>query len=78
MTYSVHEAKVRFSKLLDIVEEGEEVVMIRLGQPVLRLVAAPKKNKRRLGTMVGEISWQEAWDKPMTGQELDEFLLRKG
>ena len=78
MTYSVHEAKTQFSKLLDLVEAGEEVVIIRHGEPVARLVAAPKKKKRRLGTMIGEISWKEGWDKPMTDQELDDFLLGKG
>ena len=38
MTVSVHEAKTQLSKLLDLVDEGEEVVILRRGQPVARLV----------------------------------------
>ena len=36
MIYSVHEAKTQFSKLLDMVGEGEDVVIIRHGEPAVR------------------------------------------
>jgi prevent-host-death family protein len=36
----VHEAKTNFSKLLRDVAKGEEVVVLRSGEPVARIVAA--------------------------------------
>ena len=77
MTYSVHEAKTHFSKLLDLVEEGEDVVIIRHGEPVAHLVAVPKASKRMLGSMRGQIKWSEGWDKPLSDEECDEFLEGK-
>ena len=74
MVYSVHEAKTQFSKLLDLVREGEEVVITRHGKTVAKLVAAQDKPKKlRLGTMKGEFSFKEGWDKPLTAEEADAF-----
>ena len=49
MHVSVHAAKTQLSKLLDLIECGEEVVIERHGKPVARLVRA----------MRGEFSWKE-------------------
>jgi prevent-host-death family protein len=57
MTVSVHAAKTQLSKLLDLIEEGEEVVIARHGRPVARLVRANSATKPQLGAMRGEISW---------------------
>jgi prevent-host-death family protein len=78
MTYSVHEAKTHFSKLLDLVEEGEEVIIMRRGEPVAKLVASRRGKKPILGSMRGEFSWTEGWEKPFTDQEADDFLEGKG
>jgi antitoxin (DNA-binding transcriptional repressor) of toxin-antitoxin stability system len=78
MTYSVHEAKTHFSKLLDLVEEGEEVLIVRHGEPVARLVFTPKLAKRALGGMRGKITWTEGWEKPLSDEESDDFLDGKG
>lgn len=74
MTYSVQEATTHLSKLLDLVEQGEEVVITREGTPVARLIAIPKSTKPKLGTMRQEITWVEGWEKPLTDQQSDEFL----
>ena len=74
MQYSVHEAKTQFSKLLDQVERGEEVEIVRRGRPVARLVRPKSGTKPRLGGMRGEIQWQEGWEKPLTDEESDAFL----
>ena len=37
---SVHEAKTQLSRLLDLVQNGEEVLIHRHGKPVARLAAA--------------------------------------
>jgi prevent-host-death family protein len=74
MVYSVHEAKTQFSKLLDLVREGEEVVITRHGKTVAKLVAAnDKPSLRGKDSMKGEISWKEGWEKAMTDEEADAF-----
>lgn len=35
--YNVHDAKTHFSKLLDLVLNGEEVVIAKAGKPVARI-----------------------------------------
>ena len=74
MTYSIDEATSQFSRLLDLVERGEEVVIVRHGEPVAQLVAPVAKKKPVLGSMRGEISWGEGWEKPFTDQEADDFF----
>jgi len=39
----VHQAKSQLSRLLELVEEGETVVIARHGQPVAELVPARRK-----------------------------------
>lgn len=52
---NVKEAKTHLSRLLTLVEAGEEVVIARYGKPVARLVrAVPPEPARRPGT------WRDA------------------
>jgi prevent-host-death family protein len=39
-TVNVHEAKTHLSRLLEAVENGEDIVIARAGRPVARLVPA--------------------------------------
>jgi prevent-host-death family protein len=75
VTYSVHEAKTQFSKLLDLIEKGEEVAIVRRGEPVAQLVAPPPVKKKPIfDSMRGEISWTEGWERPFTAKETDDFF----
>ncbi|PYR14685.1 MAG: hypothetical protein DMF94_33960 [Acidobacteria bacterium] len=47
MNVSVHGAKTQLSKLLDLVEDGEEVAIERHGRPVARLVRVRKVSPMR-------------------------------
>lgn len=48
---NVQEAKTQLSRLLSLVEAGEEVVIARYGRPIARLVrTAPPAPRRRPGT----------------------------
>lgn len=38
-TVNIHDAKTRFSKLLEQVQSGEEIVIARAGQPIAKLIA---------------------------------------
>jgi prevent-host-death family protein len=52
---TVTEAKANLSKLLAMVERGEEVIIGRAGRPVATLSAVkPERKPRQLGTMNGQ------------------------
>jgi len=74
VTYSVHEAKSHFSKLLDLVESGDEIIILRHGKPVAQLVSPRTGKKPVPGSMRGQIQWTEGWEKPLTDDEADAFL----
>jgi prevent-host-death family protein len=49
-TQNIHEAKTNLSKLLELVEQGEEVVIARAGKPVAKLVPFhPRSRPRKPG-----------------------------
>ncbi len=59
----MHEAKTKLSKLLALVEAGEDVVITRGGQPVARLVAIPRQGERPLGAWAGQIRVADDFDQ---------------
>ena len=74
-TINVHAAKTHFSRLLERVEQGEEVVIARAGKPVARLVPVePLVEPRRPGSARGLGRVGEDFDAPMP----DEFLAAFG
>ena len=53
---NIHDAKTQFSKLIDAVTQGEEIVIAKAGKPVAMLVPMPaQKTVRKPGAMKGEI-----------------------
>ena len=57
-TVSVHEAKTHLSRLIEKVLAGEEVVIARNKEPVVRMVReAPPKKKPLLGALKGTVSF---------------------
>jgi prevent-host-death family protein len=50
MEFNVHQAKTQFSKLLDLAQQGEQVVITRNGNPVAELIPARKKGALLLGS----------------------------
>ncbi len=60
---NVHEAKTRFSELLRRVEQGEEFLIARAGQPVARLVAV-NPAQRHPGRWRGKVRLAEDFDDP--------------
>lgn len=45
---NIHEAKTHFSKLVEEVEAGGEVVVARAGKPILRLVKLDQEPPKRI------------------------------
>jgi antitoxin (DNA-binding transcriptional repressor) of toxin-antitoxin stability system len=75
---NVHEAKSSLSRLLAMVEQGEEVTIMRNGKPVADLVRhrAPA-GQVKLGALAGTIQLPEGWDAPMSDEQADQFLAGK-
>ena len=73
--YNVHEAKSNLSRLLQKTAAGEEVIIMRDGEPVAELIPYRERSrKRQLGFAAGEVEMAEGWERPMTGAESDAFL----
>jgi prevent-host-death family protein len=48
-TANIHEAKTQLSRLLERVENGEEIIIARAGRPVAKLVPYRAARKPRVG-----------------------------
>ncbi|MGH9502712.1 MAG: type II toxin-antitoxin system Phd/YefM family antitoxin [Terriglobales bacterium] len=75
MEVNIHEAKTHFSRLLQRVAAGEDVIIARAGVPVARLVAVqPEKLKvRPLGFARGEVWVADDFDAPLPDELLAQF-----
>ena len=60
-SYNIHRAKTQFSKLIERVERGEDILIARDGVTVARLVAeAPPR--RKPGRLAGKIRIKKGFD----------------
>lgn len=70
-TVSVHEAKTHLSRLIERVLAGEEVIVARNREPVIRLVRAiPEPLTRRAGRLKGKINIDDRFFEPLPDDEL--------
>ncbi len=53
---NVHEAKTRFSELLERAHAGEEIIIAKAGKPYARLVPIVEPGDRRPGAFRGQIT----------------------
>ncbi len=74
MEVNIHHAKTHLSRLIEKALTGEDVIIAKAGQPVVRLVAIAPQPKRELGSAAGQITWLEGWHLPLTDAEIDTFL----
>jgi prevent-host-death family protein len=74
MPVNVHEAKTHFSKLLERVALGEEVVIARAGHPVAKLVPIPPEvAERHPGSASGDVWVSDDFDAPLPEDVLGGF-----
>jgi prevent-host-death family protein len=73
MNVSVHGAKTQLSKLLDLVEDGESVVIERHGRAVAQLVPVRKHHASPIGAMRGQFEMAEGWERALTDEEAEAF-----
>lgn len=69
MQFSVHVAKTQLSKLIEAALRGEEVVIAKGSQPVVRLVAISQK-RNLIGALEGKLTVPDDLFEPMSEDEL--------
>lgn len=66
IVYNVHEAKTHFSRLLDKVLKGEEVVIAKAGKPVARILPIFEDVPTRVpGIDKGKVIIMPDFDEPL-------------
>jgi len=71
---NIHEAKTHFSKLLQRVAAGEEIIISNRGVPVARLIPmAQKPFRRQLGIDKGRVKISDDFDAPLPPEILAGF-----
>ncbi len=68
---NIHEAKTHFSRLLEQVQGGEEIVIAKNGVPFARLMPlAPVATPRRPGGWEGQVQIADDFDAPLPPEVL--------
>lgn len=70
---NIHEAKTHFSKLVDAVLHGHEILIAMAGKPVAKLGPICKKPPRKFGVLKGKIKIAKNFDAPLSDELLAEF-----
>jgi prevent-host-death family protein len=71
-TFNIFEAKTQLSKLVEMAEQGQDVVIARAGKPVARLTQLkPEKKPIIFGLMKGKIHVADDFDAPLP----EDFLI---
>ena len=73
-TFNMHQAKSSLSRLVERALAGEEIVIARNGEPLVKLVPVEKEKKPRVpGLYKGKIWATPDCFDPMTEEELEEW-----
>jgi prevent-host-death family protein len=63
-TFNMHQAKTHLSRLVELVEAGEEVVIARAGRPVARIVPyRARVQERKPGLWKGQVTILPGFDE---------------
>ena len=75
MQVNVHQAKTQLSRLLELLEQGETIVIARHGKPVAKLVLIQQKGLP-IGSASGDplVPPGDDWWKPMSDDESDAWV----
>jgi prevent-host-death family protein len=72
-TVGVHQAKTNLSKLLRRVAAGEEIIIMRSGQPIAKLIPLKPAGRRELGVDAGIYTAPEDFDAPLPDEVVASF-----
>ncbi len=71
---NIHDAKTHFSKLINQVLNGEEVIIAKGGKPLIRLLPYTEEaNKRKGGQLKGMIEISPDFDAPLPKEIFGKF-----
>lgn len=70
--FNVHDAKTHLSRLLDQVEQGEEIIIAKSGRPVAKLVRVSAE-PRKPGRLKGRIRIGPDFEDPLPAEILAGF-----
>lgn len=73
LSVGVHEAKTQLSKLLRLVDSGQEVEILRNGEPVARLVRAQRRQERVFGLDNGRFVVPDDFDAALPPELVEDF-----
>lgn len=74
MLINIHDAKTNFSKLINQVLKGDDIVIARDGKPLVRLIAYTENAEERHGGQLrGLIQMSEDFDAPLPDEVLKQF-----
>lgn len=69
LNFNIHEAKTNLSSLIAKMEAGEDVVIMRAGKPVARLMPYEEPAPRKLGYFKGQVKILDGFYEPITEKE---------
>jgi prevent-host-death family protein len=71
--YNIHEAKTQLSRIIERVQQGNEVVISRAGTPVAKVVPLTTTAHRTgRGSLAGRIFMADDWDSAETSASIAE------
>ena len=74
MLVNIHDAKTNFSKLINQVLKGDDIIIARDGKPLVRLVVYSEMiNERHGGQLRGLIEISDDFDAPLPDDLLKQF-----
>lgn len=74
MAVNIHEAKTHFSRLIERVLAGEEIIIARGGKPVAKLVPIDRRASRRTpGSARGQIEMSDDFGGPLP-EDLQQYF----
>ena len=79
MLVNIHDAKTHFSKLINQTLKGDDIIIAKDGNPVVRLVPYTEAiHERRGGQLRGLIKIRDDFDMPLPNDILKQFYRDEG
>ncbi|MDX1900420.1 MAG: type II toxin-antitoxin system Phd/YefM family antitoxin [Gammaproteobacteria bacterium] len=73
-TVNIHQAKIHFSKLIEVVMNGNQIIITKAGEPAARLIPITfVKPKRKPGSLKGKIKIAADFDAHLPDDILNQF-----
>ncbi len=76
--FNMYEAKTNFSKIINLVEHNEEILISRNGTAVAKIIPfnSQSSGKRQFGMLKGKIKLSVDFDKPLPADVIDSFYTK--